>query len=77
MSKNESTKYYLNQAKVVANKADDLLQSVKNCLTESEMFPIYLKDLQEMVNTLMYLNAAHNAVQEEHFWDAPKNQNWK
>lgn len=59
--------FYVNRAQVIAEEADKLLQSVKRCLNESEMFPIYLSDLQILVDNLMYLNVMNNAVQNEKF----------
>jgi len=42
--------FYVNRAQVVAEEADKLLQAVKRCLNESKGFPIYLSDLQVLVD---------------------------
>jgi hypothetical protein len=63
----EPTKFYINRAKFIANEAEKMLQAVKRCLNESEGFPIYLDDLQIMVDNLVYLSVAHNAVLNEHY----------
>ncbi len=39
-----------------------LIDSVENCLTQSEGFPIYMTDLCEMATGLTLLAAAHGAV---------------
>jgi len=67
MKTNKPTKFYINRAKQTAEDADKLLQAVKRCLNESELFPIYLPDLQTLVDNLMYLNVMHNAVHNEFY----------
>ena len=79
MKTNKPTKFYLNRAKQTADDADKLLQAVKRCLNESELFPIYLIDLQTLVNNLILLNAMHNAVHNEFYSSLkrPKKKNRK
>lgn len=55
-------KNYIKDAILVTKEAEKLLKAVQNCLENSNGFPIYLSDLQEMIDNLMYLNIAHNAV---------------
>jgi hypothetical protein len=53
---------YVKDAITVTKEAEKLLKAVQNCLEKSDAFPIYLSDLQDMIDNLMYLNVAHNAV---------------
>jgi hypothetical protein len=54
--------FYINRAIYTIEEAEKVLVAVKRCLIESRGFPIYLDDLHILVDNLMYLNAANNAV---------------
>jgi hypothetical protein len=62
MKSKKQNKYYVKRAQGLIPEIQKLLNSVSECLNKSEMFPIYLKDLQEMVDNLTYLDVAQNAV---------------
>ena len=64
--------YYINRAIILAEEAEKTHKAVKNCLTESKLFPIYLADLQTQVDNLMYLNVANNAVLNEKLYFSKK-----
>lgn len=51
----------------VVAEARKLLDSTENCLEKSRMFPCYLSDLTELIDGLITLNGAHNAVSNVYF----------
>lgn len=58
-------KGYVYRAQSIIPEIEKLTAAVKDCLEKSEGFPIYLDDLQDLVNNLVYLRVAHDAVNEE------------
>lgn len=70
------TNNFLEQSKTIINEIEKLLPPIKNCIDKGG-FPIYLSDLQILVDNLMYLNVANNAVNNERFYSNQKRLNKK
>lgn len=62
MKTKKPNKEYVKRAQRLLPEIQKTFDAVSRCLNESELFPIYLVDLQDMVDSLMYLNVAHNVV---------------